>query len=57
MHICGIQKNGTDGLICKAETETQIQRTNAWIPKRWQGGMNQETGIDNIYTTMYKTDS
>ena len=27
MHICGIQKNGTDDLICKAETETQMQRT------------------------------
>ena len=22
MHICGIQKNGTDDLICKAETDT-----------------------------------
>ena len=32
MHICGIQKNGTDDLICKAETETQMQRTNVWTP-------------------------
>ena len=23
MHICGIQKNGIDDLICKAEIETQ----------------------------------
>ena len=28
MHICGIQKNGTDEPICKAEIETQ--RTNVW---------------------------
>ena len=23
-HICGIYKNGTDDLICKAEIETQV---------------------------------
>ena len=23
-HICGIQKNGTDELVCKAEIETQM---------------------------------
>ena len=33
-HICGIQKNGTDELVCKAEIETQMQRTNIWT----QGG-------------------
>ena len=33
MHICGIQKNGTDELICKAEIETQMQRTNVWTKK------------------------
>ena len=27
-HICGIQKNGIDDPICKAEIETQMQRTN-----------------------------
>ena len=27
-HICGIQKNGTDEPVCKAEIETQMQRTN-----------------------------
>ena len=27
MHVCEIQKNGTDEPICKAEIETQIQRT------------------------------
>ena len=30
-HICGIQKNGIDDLICKAEIETQVQRTNVWM--------------------------
>ena len=24
MHICGIQKNGTDEPVCKAEIETQM---------------------------------
>ena len=32
-HICGIQKNGTEELICKAEIETQMQRTNLWTPR------------------------
>ena len=27
-HICGIQKNGTDEPVCKAEIETQMERTN-----------------------------
>ena len=26
-HICGVQKNGTDDHICKAERETQTQTT------------------------------
>ena len=33
MHICGIQKNGTDEPVCKAEIETQMQRTNVWTPR------------------------
>ena len=55
MHMCGIQKNGTDELVCKAEIETQMQRTNVWIPRGESrgagggGGMNCEIGID-IYT-------
>ena len=32
MCICGIQKNGIDELVCKAEMETPMQRTNVgWI--------------------------
>ena len=37
-HICGIQKNGTDELVCKAEIETQMQRTNVWTPRGESGG-------------------
>ena len=25
MHICGIQKNGIDDLICKAEIDTDVE--------------------------------
>ena len=32
-HIYGIQKNGTDEPVCKAEIETQMQRTNIWTPR------------------------
>ena len=38
MHICGIQKNGTDELVCKAEIETQMQRTKVWTPREDSGG-------------------
>ena len=34
-HICGIQKNGTDEPVCKAEIEAQMQRTNLWT-SRWE---------------------
>ena len=56
MHIWGIQKNGADEPVCKAEIETQMQRTNVWTPREesmWGEGvggrMNWEIGID-IYT-------
>ena len=53
LHICGIQKNGTDELICKAETETQMQRTNVWVLRgEGENGKNWEIGI-NIYTLLY----
>ena len=53
-HICGIQKNGIDEPVCKAEIETQMQRTNMWTligEVGWGGddGMNWEIGID-IYS-------
>ena len=37
-HICGIQKNGTDESVCRAEIETQMQRTNVWTPWGESGG-------------------
>ena len=33
MNVCGIQKNGTDEIICKAETESWVQITNVWTPR------------------------
>ena len=58
-HICGIQKNGSDEPVCKAEIETQMQKTNVWTPRGESGGgggvggcgMNWEIGVD-IYTTI-----
>ena len=35
--ICGIQKNGTDELVCKVEIESQMQKTNLRLP-RWGKG-------------------
>ena len=45
-HICGIQKNGTDELVCKAEIETQMQRKNIWTPRgeSGEGGGRDELG-------------
>ena len=39
--MCGIKKNDKDDLICKAEIEPQMWKTNIWIPrvkkKGWDG--------------------
>ena len=55
--ICGIQKNGIDNLICKAEIETQMQRTNVWRPSRGGGQdkLGDWDGHINTIDTMYKT--
>ena len=45
MHIYVILINGIDDIICKAETETQTQRTNAWIP-RGKPGWDELGGWD-----------
>ena len=62
-HICGLQKNGTEELVCKAEIETQIQRTKVWTQTGESGGgggggggMKWEIGID-VYINMYKIDN
>ena len=31
--ICGIQKNDTNELIYKTETDSQTSKTNLWLPK------------------------
>ena len=55
-HGCRIQKNGVDVLLCKAETETQTQRTKVWIPKwevvGWWDGLGDWDS--HTYTTMCK---
>ena len=41
------ERYGTDELICKAEIETQMQRTNIWtLIGEMGGGMNGKIGID-----------
>ena len=48
--ICGIQKDGTDEPVCKAEIEIQMQRTNVWTPRGdGAGGMNWELGLTYIH--------
>ena len=37
IHICGIQKNGIDEPVFKAELQTQIQGTNIWTPRGESG--------------------
>ena len=54
-HICGIQKNGTDEPICRAEIETQ--RTSMWTQWGKEGWANWEIRILHIYTAICKTGS
>ena len=52
-HVCRSQKNGINEPVCKAEIETQMERTNVWTPKGKRGNaMNWEIGID-IYIYIY----
>ena len=59
-HIYGIQEDGTDEPICRAAMEMQIQRTDLWTQgsgKEVEGGMNGESKLGNIYTTVCKIDN
>ena len=29
-HVCVIEKNGTDESVCRADIETQMQKTDVW---------------------------
>ena len=46
------KKKGTNELIYKTEVESQIQKTNLWLPGSKGGRINWEIGID-IYTLLY----
>ena len=50
MHRCGIYKNDRDDLICKAEAETQMYRTNIRIPGG-EGGMGRvgRLGLTHVH--------
>ena len=55
-HICEIQKNGTEN-FCKAEIETQMQRTNIQTSKG-KGKENELGDLDrHIYPAKYKIDN
>ena len=39
--ICEIQKSGTDELTCRAEVESQMQKTNQWLSRRNRAGWDE----------------
>ena len=43
---CGIQENGTDELICKAEIVTDVEKKLTAIKWGRRRGLNWEIGID-----------
>ena len=48
-----LNKNDTNELIYKTETDTQISKTNyGYQGETWRAGINWEFGI-NIYTLFY----
>ena len=57
MHIYGIQKNGTEELICRAAMEKQTFRIDFWTWER--GGDSEMHGESNIetYITICKIDN
>ena len=56
MHIYGIQKDGTDEVICSAATEMQTQRTD--LLEKGSGGEEGEGGTNgNTHTTICEKDS
>ena len=45
-HICGIQKDDNDNLVCETAKETQMYRTDIWTLGEGEGGMIWENGIE-----------
>ena len=51
-------KNNTNELIYKIETDSQILKSNVWLPKRKCGGKGQIRRLGLTYTTtIYKIDN
>ena len=46
------KKNGTNELIYKTEIDSQLQKTNLWLPDGKGCGINWEIGVD-IYILLY----
>ena len=46
--ICGILKNDTNELIYKTEIDSQLKKTNLWLPKG-EGGEGNLGLIDRDY--------
>ena len=51
--ICGILKNDTNELIYKTEIDSQIQKTNLWLPKGKGGGEGQISDLGLTDTNYY----
>ena len=47
-----LKKKGTNELIYKTDVESQMYKTNLWLPGDGVGGINREIGTD-IYTLLY----
>ena len=56
-YMQNLKKNGTNELIYKTEIESQMQKTNLWLPsrKRSEGERSKLGDCDgHIHTTSYK---
>ena len=51
------KKNDTDELIYKTETDTQIKKTNLWLPKKKGGRDKLEVWDYHLYTAIYKIEN
>ena len=50
MHICGIEKNGTDNSVCETAKETQMYRTVFWtLWERERVGWFGRMALEYVY--------
>ena len=54
--MCGINKNDTNELTYKTETDSQTQKINLWLPKGEGGRDKLGVWDQQIQTSIYKTD-